>query len=176
MGMSEDPNEKELPEDEEGSPKAAEPGEAAAEMEEVELEPVGADEGPGAGSTGEAGGVSSLLGKGKLSEKDDRTFGMLAHLLGALTSFVGPLVIWLIKKEESPFVDDQGKESLNFQITVGIGYVVATVLGMVPVVGCVTVMLIPAIWIGGMVLSILACMKANEGVRYRYPFALRLIK
>jgi uncharacterized Tic20 family protein len=176
MGMSEDSNENKLPEDDEGSSNVVEPGEVAAEVEEVELEPVGADEGPGDGAVAAGGGVSDLLGKGKLSEKDDRTFGMLAHLLGALTSFVGPLVIWLIKKEESPFVDDQGKESLNFQITVGIGYVAATVLGMVPVVGCVTVMLIPAIWIGGMVFSILACLKANEGVRYRYPFALRLIK
>lgn len=174
--MNEDSNENKLPEEEEGSPNVVETGEVGAEVKEIELEPVAADEGPEDGAVGVDGGVSDLLGKGKLSEKDDRTFGMLAHLLGALTSFVGPLVIWLIKKEESPFVDDQGKESLNFQITVGIGYVAATVLGVVPVVGCVTVILFPAIWIGGMVFSILGCLKANEGVRYRYPFALRLIK
>ena len=116
--MSDDPNEKELPEDEE---KASE---ASTEATEIDVEPVGSDEGPGDSFAEGSDDASGLLGQGKLSEKDDRTFGMLAHLLGAFTSFVGPLVIWMIKKEESPFVDDQGKEALNFQITIGLGYLV----------------------------------------------------
>ena len=102
-------------------------------------------------------------------------FGMLAHLLGALTSFIGPLVIWLIKKEESPFVDDQGKESLNFQITVLIGYVVALVLSFVPFVGCVSVFVFPAVGLASLIFGILGCVEANNGKAYRYPFALRLI-
>ena len=64
------------------------------------------------------------LGQGKLSQSDERTMGMLAHILGGVTNFLGPLIIWLIKKDESPFVNDQGKEALNFQITIAIGYVV----------------------------------------------------
>ena len=114
-------------------------------------------------------------GQGKLSDKDDKTFGMLAHLLGALTSFVGPLVIWLIKKEESPFVSDQGREALNFQLTLLIGYVAAIILSFVPFVGCVTALLFPAIGIVGLIFGILGCLEANKGTAYRYPFAIRMI-
>ena len=52
--------------------------------------------------------------------KDARMWAMLCHLLGLFTCFIGPLIIWLIKKDEDPFIDDQGKEALNFQITVAI--------------------------------------------------------
>jgi uncharacterized Tic20 family protein len=101
--------------------------------------------------------------------------GMLSHILGAVTSFVGPLIIWMIKKDESPFVNDQGKEALNFQITVVIGYVVAMILSFVPLVGCVTVILFPALGIASLVFGILGGLDANKGKPYRYPFALRLI-
>jgi len=50
-------------------------------------------------------------------KQEDKTMAMLCHLLGILTAFLGPLIIWLVKKDQSPFVDDQGKEALNFQIT-----------------------------------------------------------
>jgi len=166
--MSDDPNEKELPEDEENASEGEE-SESSTEATEIDVEPVGSDEGPGDSTAESAEGSPSLLGQGEMSEKDDKTFGMLAHLLGAFTSFVGPLVIWMIKKEESPFVDDQGKEALNFQITVLIGFVG---LMVIPFAGCLS----PVIWIAGLVFSILGCLKANEGIAYRYPFALRLIK
>ncbi|MCB1077178.1 MAG: DUF4870 domain-containing protein [Verrucomicrobiae bacterium] len=125
----------------------------------------------------DSGALSGLPvpGQGKLSDKDDKTFGMLAHLLGALTSFVGPLVIWLIKKEESPFVSDQGREALNFQLTLLIGYVAAIILSFVPFVGCVTALLFPAIGIVGLIFGILGCLEANKGTAYRYPFAIRMI-
>ena len=119
----------------------------------------------------DAGGLP-VPGLGKLSEKDDRTFGMLAHLLGLFTFFVGPLVIWLVKKDESPFVDDQGKEALNFQICMTIGIVVSYFAFML-FIGCLT---LPALLIANLVLSIMATVKANEGVVYRYPFNIRLIK
>ncbi len=119
------------------------------------------------------GGVG--LGQGKLQESDERTMGMLAHILGIVTNFVGPLVIWLIKREESPFVNDQGKEALNFQITIGIGYIAAMILSAIPVVQCVVVILYPALWIVSLIFSILGGLEANKGKAYRYPFALRLI-
>ena len=115
------------------------------------------------------------LGQGKLQEADEKVMGMLSHILGAVTSFLGPLIIWLIKKDESPFVDDQGKEALNFQITIVIGYVVAGVLSLVPFVGCLTMILIPALGITSLIFGILGGLEANKGVAYRYPFALRLI-
>ena len=110
-------------------------------------------------------------GQGSLSEKDDKTFGMLAHLLGIFTGFVGPLVIWLIKKDESPFVDDQGKEALNFQIWMTIGAIISYFL-MAVLIGCIT---LPAIIVMVLVFGIMGTMKANEGVAYRYPVNIRII-
>lgn len=115
------------------------------------------------------------LGQGKLPESDERTMGMLAHILGGVTNFLGPLIIWLIKKDESPFVNDQGKEALNFQITIAIGYVVMMVLSFIPVVGCLTSIAIMLLWVASLVFGILGGLAANKGVVYRYPFALRLI-
>jgi uncharacterized Tic20 family protein len=120
------------------------------------------------------GGLTGLPipGQGKLTEKDDRTFGMLAHLLGIFTGFVGPLIIWIVKKDESPFVDDQGKEALNFQIAMTIGIVISY-FGIAIFVGCLT---FPALLILNLILAIMGTVKANEGVAYRYPVNLRFIK
>ena len=105
-------------------------------------------------------------------DKDAKTMGMLAHLLGII-GFIGPLIIWLIKKDSSPFVDDQGKEALNFQLTLLIGWLVAFALSFVM---CIGVFLYPVLWILGLVFSIMGAMKANTGVAYRYPFNIRFIK
>jgi uncharacterized Tic20 family protein len=102
--------------------------------------------------------------------KDAKTFAMLSHLLAIFTSFVGPLIIWLLKKAEDPFIDEQGKEALNFQITVAIAYIVAT---LIPIAGC---FLAPAVWIANLIFCIMACVAVNKGEHYRYPVSLRLIK
>ncbi len=115
------------------------------------------------------------LGQGKLAESDEKTMAMLAHILGGVTNFLGPLIIWLIKKDESPFVNDQGKEALNFQITVAIGYVALMVLSFIPVVGCFTSIVIMLLWVASLVFGILGGLDANKGKVYRYPFALRLV-
>ena len=107
-----------------------------------------------------------------VASKDDRLFAMLAHLLGIVTLFIGSLIIWIIKKDDSEFIGDQAKEALNFQITVFIGYAISTVL-MCFVVGYFLWM---AIYVADIVFCIIAGMQANNGVRYRYPFCLRLIK
>ncbi len=104
--------------------------------------------------------------------KDACTMAMLAHLLALPLGFLGPLIIWLIKKDQYPFVDDQGKEALNFQITVVIAAFVCGLLTMV-FIGCI---LLPIVLIGNVVLCIMGAVKANGGVAYRYPVALRLIK
>ena len=109
---------------------------------------------------------------------DERLWGMIAHL-SALAGFIipfgniaGPLIVWMIKKDAMPFVDDQGKESLNFQITVTIAAIVAAVL----IVFLIGFLLLPAVGLAALVFTIIAGIKANEGVAYRYPFTLRLIK
>ncbi|MFB3894144.1 MAG: DUF4870 domain-containing protein [Phycisphaerae bacterium] len=104
--------------------------------------------------------------------KEARTMGMLCHLLGILTGFVGPLIIWLIKKDQSPFVSDQGKEALNFQITLVFAYII----GGVTACFFIGIFITLAAWICSIIFSIIGCMKANQGIRYRYPFAIRLIK
>jgi uncharacterized Tic20 family protein len=105
---------------------------------------------------------------------DERTMAMLCHLLAIFTWFLGPLIIWLIKKDRSPFVDDQGKEALNFQITIGIAYVAMVVLACITLgIGAI---LSPVIYVVNIVLCIMACIEANKGNRYRYPVNLRLIK
>ncbi|HEY2344400.1 MAG TPA: DUF4870 domain-containing protein [Xanthomonadaceae bacterium] len=106
--------------------------------------------------------------------QDQKTMAMLAHLLGILTGFLGPLVIWLINKDkpEAGFVNDQAKEALNFQITLLLVYIVGIVLSII----LIGIFINLAAWLACIILSIMGGMKANEGVEYRYPFALRLIK
>lgn len=106
--------------------------------------------------------------------QDDRTMAMIGHLSGIVAGFIGPLIIWLINKDKTDkgWLNDQAKEALNFQITIFIAYIVAGLLTIV----LIGMLLIPVILIANLVLCIMAGMKANEGVDYRYPFAIRLIK
>lgn len=122
--------------------------------------------------------MSELENRGGALSSEQRQWGMFAHL-AALAGFVipfgnliGPLVIWQIKKNEMPFVDDQGKESLNFQITVAIALIVCVLL-MVIVIGA---LLLPIVGIGALIFTIIGAVRANAGEHYRYPFTLRLIK
>ena len=103
---------------------------------------------------------------------DERTMAILAHLLGIFFSFVAPLVIWLIKKDESEFVDYHGKEALNFQLTMLIVYVVGAILSTIRVGLCITL----AVWVVIIIFSIMAAVAANKGEYYRYPISIRFIK
>ncbi|MEM1099465.1 MAG: DUF4870 domain-containing protein [Planctomycetota bacterium] len=105
---------------------------------------------------------------------DDKNMAMLAHLLGIILSVIGPLIIWLIKKDDSKFVDQEGKEALNFQLTVFLVYIV---LVPVTVITCgFGVFLYLPVWVGALVLAIVAALKAKDGIAYRYPLTLRLVK
>ena len=108
--------------------------------------------------------------------QDERTMALVAHLLGILTWVIGALVIWLVNKDASPskpFVVDQAKEALNFQITIGIAYVVAVIL---TVISFGLLFFLPTlVWIANLVFCIIAAIKANNGETYRYPFTLRLV-
>jgi uncharacterized Tic20 family protein len=103
---------------------------------------------------------------------EDRNFAVIAHLLGILTMFVGALIIWLIKKDDSPFVDDQAKEAINFQITIFIAQAAAGMLVAVVGLGC---FLLPVIFVANIVLCIAAALAVSQGRWYRYPMTLRLI-
>jgi uncharacterized protein len=109
--------------------------------------------------------------------QDERTWAMIAHLSAfvgvviPLGNIIAPLVIWLVKRDQSPFVADHAKEALNFNITVGIAAIVCTVLVIV-LIGFVLWIALAIYWL---VMTIVAAIKANEGLTYRYPFTLRLV-
>jgi uncharacterized Tic20 family protein len=110
--------------------------------------------------------------------QDERTWGMLAHLTafsGFLIPFgsvIAPLVVWLVKRDQSEFVADQGKEALNFNISVLLAGVVCGILVWI----FIGILLGVALFIFWLAMTIIAGIKASEGIRYRYPITLRLIK
>jgi len=116
---------------------------------------------------------------GKEISKDARMWAMICHLAGLaglvvpiIGCVVGPLVFWQIKKEEFTFVNEQGKEAVNFQISMLIYGIVAGLLCFV----CVGFVLAPAVAIFDLVFLLIAAVKANDGHHYRYPLTIRFIK
>lgn len=104
--------------------------------------------------------------------KNATNMAMLCHLLAIFTAFIGPLIIWLMKKDDDPFINDQGKEALNFQITVLIAMIASGLLSFV----CIGFILMPLVWIVDLVFCIIASIKASGGQAYRYPLSIRLVK
>lgn len=114
---------------------------------------------------------------------DERMWAMLGHL-SAFSAFItgigcvlGPLIVWLIKRDTMPFAGEQAKEALNFNITVIIAAVGLWVLTILTLgIGLLlTVPLALALFIGWLVLTIVGAVKANSGEHYRYPLTLRLV-
>ncbi len=104
--------------------------------------------------------------------------GLLTSAIGGWGFFLGPLVIWLMKKETMPFVADQAKEALNFNITVSAIFLILLILTLLTlgIGGLVTLPIMLIVGIAALVFIVIAAIKANEGVAYRYPFAVRLVK
>ncbi len=114
----------------------------------------------------------------KMDENQEKTWGMFCHL-SALSGFIipfgniiGPLIIWLLKKDESPYVDQQGKESLNFQISVMIYLIISAIL-IIVVIG---IFLMIGIGIAMLILVIVASIKANNREDFKYPLTIRFIQ
>ena len=100
---------------------------------------------------------------------DEKTLALISHIVTLVSQFIAPLIIYLVKKDESSFVAAHAKESLNFQLTV----LIICILLIVTVIG------ILLLWIVGIyvfVLVIIATIRASEGKLYRYPFTIRFIK
>jgi uncharacterized Tic20 family protein len=112
------------------------------------------------------------------SSKEEQNWAMFCHL-AALSGFIiplgnilGPLILWLIKKDTMPLVDQHGKEALNFQITVLFAFIISAVLTLV----LIGFLLMFVVGIGALVLTIMAAVKVSNGqLDYRYPLAVRLI-
>lgn len=128
-------------------------------------------------------------------QHDERAWAMLAHLSVFAATFIpfghifGPLIVWLIKKDEYPLVDDQGKESLNFQISMSIYTIILIVVLVAAALGLaagdsdsdVVISIIAAgaglliIGLLAFIFVIIASIKSYQGERYRYPLTIRFI-
>lgn len=111
--------------------------------------------------------------------KDARMWAMFCHLAGlagyimpVVGNIIGPLILWQVKKDEYGFVDEQGKEAVNFQISMSLYALISIPLFFV----CVGPFLLAAVGIVDLVLLIIAAVKANSGEHYRYPLTIRFIK
>jgi uncharacterized protein len=121
---------------------------------------------------------------------EEKQWAMFAHLsalagglltagwAGSIGFFIGPLIIWSMKKDTMPFVGDQAKEALNFAITVSLACLVLLILTIMSfgIGALLTIPLFMIIGIAALVFIIIAAVKANEGTAYRYPVSLRLVK
>jgi len=113
--------------------------------------------------------------------KDARMWAMFCHLGGlaglipmtpVFGSIIAPLVIWQIKKDEFEFVDEHGKEALNFQISILIYALAAGLLCFV----CIGLILLPVVYLLDLIFLLIAAVKSNNGEHYRYPLCIRFIK
>ena len=107
-----------------------------------------------------------------MPSKDERLYAMLMHLLGGFFSFIAPLIIWLLKRNESWFVDEQGKEALNFQISVLIYSIGLFILSLL----LIGFLIAPIFFIVYYVFVILASVRSYQGENFHYPLIIRFIK
>ncbi len=112
------------------------------------------------------------------ADKTARNWAVAAHLSGLslylgipFGNILGPLVVWLIKKDESPYAEQQAKEALNFQISLTIYGIVAALLAVV----FIGFLLIPVLFVLQIVLTIVATIRVSEGKPYEYPLTIRLV-
>jgi uncharacterized Tic20 family protein len=109
--------------------------------------------------------------------KSDRNMAALAHLSGLIAGlfsvfgFIGPLVVWLVARDRSPFIDDQGKEALNFQLTLLLLWLAV----FVSIFLFIGLLLVPILWLFSIVASIIGAIKASQGEAFRYPLTIRFI-
>ena len=111
--------------------------------------------------------------------RDARMWAMICHLVGlagvvipVVGNIVAPLIIWQIKKDDYPFVDEQGKEAVNFQISMSIYALICIPFFLI----CVGPFLLAAVGLVDLIFLLIAAVKANNGHHYRYPLTIRFIK
>jgi uncharacterized Tic20 family protein len=93
-------------------------------------------------------------------------------VIPSLGHVLGPLVVWLVKKDEIPQVDVEGKESLNFQLSMSIYMMISAALIFV-LIGLPMLLVVA---LADLILTVVAAVKTSQGVLYRYPFTIRFLK
>jgi len=118
--------------------------------------------------------VTGQVAPAGYANSDEKTWALLAHFGGIVLGFIAPLITFLVKGNESATVRAHSVQALNFQITWAIATVVAVILSIVT---CGVLFFLPFVtWVVIIVFSIIAGVKANEGVLYKYPMSIELIK
>lgn len=116
----------------------------------------------------------------KSPESESKTWGMILHLsvfagyVVPLAGLIAPIVIWQIKKDEFPILDAHGKNLMNFLITILIASVVAGLLTATVILAIIGIPLLIALGIAGIVMPIIAAIKANDGIVWPYPYTLKI--
>ncbi len=108
-----------------------------------------------------------------LRPDEERTWAIVAHIGGLVVGFVAPLVVWQVFKGRGPYLENQAKEALNFQITLAIAYAVSILLAILTL--GLLAPLAAAVSIAGVIFMILAAVAAGRYEWYRYPVTLRLV-
>ncbi len=146
-----------------------------------------ADSGAGGEQVQDAGQARRVEGPiaDEYIDKDARMWAMFCHL-GGLAAFVlpivvsgiiAPLIIWQIRKENSPFIDEQGKEAVNFQISVLLYALAGSLICLITCIGApLMLIVVPAVAVFDLVFLLIAAVKANNGEHYRYPLTIRFVK
>ena len=124
--------------------------------------------------------TTAVTSDSSVADKSARQWAMGCHLIGLCgviipvpaAGLIGVLILWLLKREDAPFIDEQGKEALNFQISL---YIYASVCLFLAIVGIGILLLFP-LAIFGFVCIIIAAIKASEGTAFRYPVCIRFIR
>lgn len=116
---------------------------------------------------------------------DARMWAMFCHLAGlagfvvpiVLSGIIAPLIVWQIKKDEHPFIDEHGKEALNFQLSVALYAVIGVAVCVITCIGAILIpFVVGSIYLANLIFMIIAAIKANNGEHYRYPLTIRFIK
>ena len=102
---------------------------------------------------------------------DDRLFAALIYVISFFTAFIGPIIIWLLKKDSSEFVDYHGRQYLNFLIS----YTIYGIIAGIAVVIFIGFVLLPIVGIAAFVFTIIGAVKAYESEYYRMPFIFRIL-
>ena len=176
----ETPEPAEKPESETPEPTEKPEGETPAEQETSAEQPKSVQEKPVSAEQPET--VQESPGSKEVN-KDARMWAMICHLAGlaglvvpVVGCIIGPLIVWQIKKEEFPFVDEQGKEAVNFQISMSLYLLISAIIWIPLSFVCIGVFIPVAISIVDLVFLLIAAVKANDGHHYRYPLTIRFIK
>ena len=114
-----------------------------------------------------AGGTVARYGAG-MTTNDQRTYALFMHLGSLFVGFLVPLVMWLIKKDESPFIDDHGRSLMNWNISLIIYSVVSIIMFLV-IIG---IFMLLGLILLHLIFSILGAVAANKGDAFKYPMSI----